>query len=197
MLVLKGVLPMNERGSTSFFGIGIIMVCALLTLFLIKKRIDMTKKNEALQKILLCAKESNGQLKEFFDQIETSNKVLKALTVTEYSSTAIPIYGVVASKSAAQAKKVIKGVQIGFLISYLNNLRLLAQKECYLTPLAYRTPFELQLTGFKRNQFDEAKRRGDTWNYSNLSKTNIITNKVQLSPNWKIESSLINRDLLL
>lgn len=187
---------MNERGSTSFLGIGIIMICALLALFLIKKRIDMTKSNEALQKIILCAKESNGRLKEFFDKIERSNKFLKALTITEYSSISIPVYGIVATKSAAQAKRAIKAIQVGYLVSYLNNLRLMSQKKCYLSPLAYRTPYELHFSsGFKRNKFDEAKRRGETWKYSNLSQTNIITNKIRLSPNWRVESSLISRDL--
>lgn len=189
---------MNEKGNTTLLGLVLIMAISFLFLFLIKKRIEYTKAREDFQKLLLCSKETNGATKEFYDKISESNTFLKALTITEYTTITIPIYGVIASKSAAQAIRVIKAIQVGYLISYLNKLRVLTQKECYLSPNIYKTPFELQLSsGFKRNEFEEAKIRGNTWKYINFGAQKIVVTKLQFTPNWSIKSSLLNKGLPL
>lgn len=182
---------MNESGNATLFGLIVIMTFTMMALYLVKKRVDYTTSTEDFQKLLLCTKETNGVTKLFFDRISDSNAVLKALTITEYSSTAIPIYGAIASKTASQAIEVTKRVQLGYLLSYLNKLRELRQKKCYISPNIYKTPFELALTaGFERNQFEEAKLRGDTWKYINLGNNKFIQTKLQLNPTWTIQSSL-------
>lgn len=185
--------PMNERGSTTLFGITIIMALSLCALFFIKKRIDYTLENEKLQKLLLCTKKTNGITKDFFDKMSQTNNYLKTLTMTKYGSILIPIYGVMASKSAAQAIKIVKAIQVGYLISHLNKLKELTQNNCYLSPNTYTTPFELALnSGFKRNRYEEAKLRGKTWKYANLNSKKMIVTKLQFIPTWKIKSTLLN-----
>lgn len=182
---------MNESGNATFFGLIVIMTFTMMALYLVKKRVDYTTSTEDFQKLLLCTKETNGATKLFFDRVTDSNALLKALTIAEYSSTAIPVYGAVASKTAAQAIEITKLVQIGYLLSYLNKLRELTQKKCYMSPNIYKTPFELAISsGFERNEYEEAKLRGDTWKYINLGNNKLIQTKLQLNPTWTIQSSL-------
>lgn len=184
---------MNERGNTTLFGLMLVMVISMIGLHLIKLRVDYTKSNEQFQKLLLCSKETNGETKQFYDRISKSNAFIKALTITEYTSTVIPIYGVVASNSAAQAVEAIKLIQVGYLLSYLNKLRELTQKNCFLSPNIYKTPYELSITsGLERNQFEEAKLRGDNWKYANMNAKSMIVTKLQFKPNWEIKSSLMS-----
>lgn len=185
---------MNERGNVTLYGLFLLIVVSLISLHFIKLRVEETADNQKLQKILLCAKESNGVIKSFYDEISRSNKFLKALTVTEYTTITIPIYGIIASKSAAQAKKVIKSIQLTQLFSHLNKLRALAAKNCYLSLNAYKTPYRLSLpTGFKRNQYDEAMLRGEQWQYANMSEENTIRNQIKTTPSWSIKSSIVRK----
>ncbi len=189
---------MNEKGSASLLGLVMILTISLIGLSLISKRINQTTNTREFQKMLLCTKEINGIVRDFSTKIIKSNKTLKLLTVAEYTSITIPVYGIFASKSAKAAKKIIKGFQLAFLASYLKNISSLHSKNCYFSPNLYITPFQTKILDFHRNHFSEVKKRRKKWRYLSYTKDKrkFISNSIKFTKKIKVESSLTKMDWL-
>lgn len=155
---------MNERGDSTLFSIllllalsGLVILCSL----------ELHKSYRLLEKrteILLCMKETKGEFQRYFSFMGRTNWAIKNIGKAQLIAFLIP--GLQAAAfNADKIKKIIIHAQDLSLLAYLKKLNELKKQDCPLDPRMLITPFELGLTGYKRDLQSAAKLRNEEWTY--------------------------------
>ncbi|MBT4793357.1 MAG: hypothetical protein HON90_17430 [Halobacteriovoraceae bacterium] len=186
---------MNERGSTTLFGISLLILISLIGLHILSKRINEHKDLHSKQSLLLCTKKINGETQQYIKKIQRYNKALKLLTLGKAISLFIPGANVATSSGMRQAIKVLKLIQLKLAFSYVKNITIEFNKHCYFSPNLLITPFQYKLVGFSRNKFNEALPRGNKWKIKTLKGKYIIITIINLK-SGKIISKIHEVNLL-
>jgi hypothetical protein len=189
---------MNEQGNSVVFSMLVLLLCTLIGLSFINNRLKNIGKQKRLQALLICTKKLNGKSRVFIERMEKTNSILKTLTITKAASTTIPIYGAVASKSIKMIKKLIKATQRIMLISFMNFTAQVSLKECSVSPNIYKTPYKVSSRmNLKRNLYDQAILRGNTWKFISKKGRNYIQNKFQIKPRLRIKTYFLKKERVL
>jgi len=187
---------MNEKGNAFFFSIVLMLLLSSVGLIFIKKRLIQVKRSTEKQKLLLCAKSTNGKTSQFIRFIQKTDLTIAALTTASTASVFIPGYGQIASQSFKKVRRIVQKSQVASLFSYLNFIRLKTKQKCTFSPFIYRTPYKLSFkSGFERNLIGQTKKRGHNWSYFNIGKRSIIVNKYNLNK-IKIKSYFASKEML-
>jgi len=102
---------------------------------------------KARGELMLCLKETKGELHLFMTHIEKTNWAIKHIDKAKYL---IFIPGLqAAAANTERAKELIKKYQDFTLARYLLKLSLL-QKRCRQSPQSFKTPYEISMKGFRR-----------------------------------------------
>lgn len=116
---------------------------------------------KARGELMLCLKETKGELHQFIVSVEKLNWAINHIDKAKYLIFIPGLQGV--AVNAEKAKKLIQRYQDFTLGQYLLKLAGL-QKRCRLSAHAFMTPYQISPKGFKR-QFDGTTQwRRDKWN---------------------------------
>lgn len=164
---------MNERGEiTLFFVFAALALSGLLLLssLQLKKSFRLL---ETRTKLILCAKETKGELDGYLRRMGQSNWAIKNLKLAQLISMIFPPLATV-SGSAKQLKEALIQYQNLELVLHLQTLAKLKKKGCPVDPRMFKTPFLLGATGYMRDQLSVARLRSDEWSYYFLQKPYLL-----------------------
>lgn len=189
---------MNQQGNSTLFSMLFLLLFTLLSLKNLQYRIDNSKKAQSSQKLILCAKEHNGETKKLISFMKKTNMTLKVLSLSKLAQVVLPGFGILTKISTKSAIKLLIKAQEIQLISYLNKTRSLYSKSCLISPTVFKTPYKLSISklGFQRNKWKQAKLRGYKWSSTFFGVSYIIQNDFHLSSKVKIKSKTIKKDFL-
>ena len=177
---------MNQRGSSLFFGIILMMILSVIGINYIETRIDGLKDLKNKQSILLCAKSFNGELSQFITRINHINTALKTLTAGQVLTIFIPGFNIAAYKTTKAAIKALKMTQQILLFSFMKNKILGRYKSCQFSIGSTINPYRTNATKlvFKRNSFNETIKVKNKW------KNKIIKGKYQVNITYTMRRKL-------
>ncbi len=155
----------NEKGEVTLFCVlllvvlsGLLTLCALElehSFRLMKKRTNL----------ILCVKETKGELDRYFVTMGRLNWVLKNIRLAQAAAIFFPPiapYVLYAEK----LRRVTKGLQATALIPYFAKIIELKKRGCPLDPRLAINPFVLGKDfGFQRTSLGAAKLRSKKWTY--------------------------------
>ena len=84
------------------------------------------------------------------------------------------------SGNADKARRLLQSYQNYKLLSYMNTLRVLKGKRCFLDPQLFITPFMLNAVGYQRDNEGAALLRKTKWTYFYLEKPYLLTHEIDL-----------------
>jgi len=155
---------MNQKGDTTMFSIFILMTLSSL---MILGTLELQRNLELLKrrtKLFLCTKIAKSELDKHLRYLSRTNWALKNISRANLLALFIPgLQG--ASLSGTKVKKMLKTYQHLELIRYLNKLREIQLRGCLLNPKMFKTPFEINYSGYKRNMDETTKQREEKWEY--------------------------------
>ena len=155
---------MNERGEITLLSclliLGLTGIVFLSTLELQRSFSQL----KARTTLLLCTKETKGELNEFLIFMGRTNWGIQNLQRAKWIALIFP-GAKLASQSAEKLKKFLQSSQEARLIYHLKILRNLQLKGCPLPLMLLKTPFETNGPILKRNQNGSVKLRSLKWNY--------------------------------
>jgi hypothetical protein len=175
---------MNEIGNASFFSLVLLMLFSIFGIQLIKERLDLLKDLKNKQVLLLCTKEINGKTSILVQNINSSNNILKLLTIGEKVSILIPLPGINLTTKAGikSAIKALKTYQESIKFSYLNFLRGHLINKCSISLNSFKTPFKYKSFSifFKRDKFNRTMKRKNNWKIKTSKNTYQIISTLEL-----------------
>lgn len=155
---------MNQQGDATLLGItalfvltGVLLLCAL----------ELQRSFSHLEKrtlLLLCTKETKGELDRYLKFMGRSNWGIKNINRVKWVMVFFPgLQG--AALNAERAKSFLVSLQNSTLILYFKKLAELKSKGCFIDPRLFKTPFELSGKGYARDSLSAAKLRNKKWDY--------------------------------
>jgi hypothetical protein len=155
---------MNEKGESTLFCV--LLLLALSSLVILCS-LELHKSYRLLEKrteILLCLKETKGEFERYFAFMGRTNWAIKNIRKAQLIAFLIPgLQG--AALNADKIKKIITHAQDLSLLAYFKKLNELKDQNCPLDPRMILTPFELGVTGYKRDLQSAALLRKEEWTY--------------------------------
>lgn len=168
---------MNQKGEVTlvaslliFLLLGIVLICSIE----LKHSFNHLKRRTDL---FLCVKEAKGELNQFITSIGKTNWAIKNLNRSEIILMLLPA-GMVGANNLEKLKKVIIHSQDLKLFNYLKTLNDLRKKGCQLDPRMFMTPFEMNLTTFKRDINQAVTLRRNEWSYAFYKMPYLIKLKI-------------------
>lgn len=168
---------MNEKGEATLISCLLIMVLTSLVLLC---GMELRKSFRSLERrthFFLCVKETKGEFHNFMKFMGRSNWAIKNINRASLVMLFIPGLQAVAL-DAQKAKKYLKYVQEGMLVSYLKSLKDLKDKRCPLDPRMFITPFKLGSHLLKRDSEGAVILKEEKWTYYYFSKPYLISLEV-------------------
>lgn len=183
---------MNEKGSTTFLGICLLMIFSYYGLTKLSSKIRKSKELQHKQRVLLCSKEINGLTSKYISMIKDSNTTLKYLTIGKVASLLIPFPGInLATKNGVRAAiKLTKATQSFKRFLYKTRLSKIYINRCKFNIKFSSTPFLK-----KRDHFNRLLIRKKTWVLKVTSGIFLITSKFKLETQ-RVRSSIKKVNLL-
>lgn len=184
---------MKERGEIISLSLLLVLgISSLLILMSLELKRDFSHLRQR-GKLFLCAKETKGELTLFLEFMGKSNWAINNLHRVSMISLFIPgLQGI--SANSAKVKQGIQTYQNLKLISFLKNLAQIKSKSCPIDLDLFKTPFEISLNGFKRNENGGAQLRQETIDYTltlkpySLLLSLELTELENLHPRFSIKS---------
>ena len=174
---------MNERGSTSFFGICLLMMFSIIALSIFTTQLNQTKILQSKRAILLCTKALNGETKLFIKKIEGINTVLKLLKLGKVGALLIPGINLTTAQGVEYGIKTMKAIQEVHKVSYLKNIQSLMGKSCLFSLNSFKTPYKLKVnTLFERNFYEQTIIRRKKWTVRTINANYSILNEYSVYP---------------
>lgn len=164
---------MNERGDTTLFVCSVMLVLTGLVVLCaaeLKRNFNLLERRTHL---MLCVKETKGELHGFIKIMGQTNWALKNITKIQIISLFIPGLQAIAG-NANNVKRAIKVYQKLQLLLYLKKMAELKQKSCPIDPKLLLSPFQLNLLDFKRGLSGVALIRSNEWTYYFLHKPYVL-----------------------
>ncbi len=155
---------MNQKGDTTMFSIFFLMTISgllILGTLELQRNLELLKRRS---KLFLCTKIAKSELDKHLRYLSRTNWALKNISRANLLAIFIPGFQG-ASLSSSRLKKLIKTYQHLELLRYLNKLREMGIKGCSVDPKMFKTPFEINLSGYKRNIDETIKQREEKWEY--------------------------------
>lgn len=170
---------MKQKGEGLLFCVLVLMALSGLTFLC---ALELKKSFSLLQKrthLYLCAKETKGELMLYLILMGRTNWAIKNLNRIKLITMIIPgLQGV--SGNADKARRLLQSYQNYKLLSYMNTLRVLKGKRCFLDPQLFITPFMLNAVGYQRDNEGAALLRKTKWTYFYLEKPYLLTHEIDL-----------------
>lgn len=170
---------MKQKGEGLLFCVLVLMALSGLTFLCaleLKKSFSLLEKRTHLY---LCAKETKGELMLYLTLMGRTNWAIKNLNRIKLITMIIPgLQGV--SGNADKARRVLQSYQNYKLLSYMNTLRVLKGKGCFLDPQLFITPFMLNAVGYQRDNEGAALIRKTKWTYFYLEKPYLLSHEIDL-----------------
>ena len=161
---------MNERGSSTIYGVLIIFLSSLIMLVLIQHKIYLQTRIEHKQDLLLCTKFVNGEGQTYVQNIERSNTALVAGTVASLS----PIIGVrSAAKAAVKALKLYQQIK---RITFIKNILNPKYGNCNIAGVSQFSVYKMKGFQFKRDLTNRALLRNKKWKIITANTHGLIIN---------------------
>ena len=165
---------MNEKGSTTLFGVFVLLMITSWGLLLLKSRLTKYDQLQDKMHVTLCSKRLNGKLGEYVGTMEKYNTTLALLTTGKALGLLIPVLGTVtAQTSTYYGIKIVKGIQLYETAEFMIFLGKQLQKGCIGWNLSRYIPYTK-----KRDLLNRLKFRKKQMKYSVKGKK------------WKINTNL-------
>jgi hypothetical protein len=155
---------MNQRGEITVLG-SLLILCLTAIVILAALELERSfKKLEARTKILLCAKETKGELNELLTLMGRTNWGIKNLHRIKIISILFP-GAFSATQSAEKVKKGLQKIQNLRMMLHLKKISGLKLKGCPLDTGLVQTPFETDGLILRRNQEGGVRLRSAKWEH--------------------------------
>lgn len=192
LVAITVMYPIKDKGSSLLLMITLLFCLSGIAIGYLKTQIHSIKLTQNSNKTFLCAKEMNGVTQRLINQMNTSNKVLRMLTVTNLTTIILPQIGILAKVSIKKAIKIAKFKQKADIVLYLKKLAHLRSKKCKIPYKAFKTPYLIKGLSLKRNKFNEAIYKDKKWKWLIKGKRISILNTYTAKA--KIRSYLVKKE---
>jgi hypothetical protein len=155
---------MNERGEITFLGVLAILCFSSLVILSALEIERSFRRLKSRTTLLLCTKETKGELKGLIGFMGRANWGIKNLERVKLLSILFPTAGI-ATKSADEIKRGLQRMQDLRILYHFKTLSALHMKGCPLDPLLIQTPFEIVGNLLKRSPNGTVKMRSDKWEH--------------------------------
>lgn len=155
---------MNQKGEVTTLSALILLVLTSVTLLC---ALDLMNSFHLIKKkshLLLCTKEIKGEFHLFMKAMGQSNWAIKNINKVSLIMLIIPGLQA-ASLNTQRMKKFIQYYQYLKLISFMKRLVILKSNNCPIDPRMFITPFEIEMTRFKRDIHGAVILRKNKWTY--------------------------------